>query len=159
MLRRHSVLAANGNGVPSDVAEDSIVGGHGPEDGTVERRREDGVGGWIDGKDLSIGSLAGAWATENTRESIWDAMKRRETFATSGPRIKVRFFGGIDLPANPADPVTLVQQGYELGVPMGGYLGPTGAAPTFTVYAMKDPDGANLDRVQIIKAGSTVTGS
>ena len=76
MLRRHSVLAANGNGVPSDVAEDSIVGGHGPEDGTVERRREDGVGGWIDGKDLSIGSLAGAWATENTRESIWDAMKR-----------------------------------------------------------------------------------
>jgi len=141
----------NHNGVPSDVAEDSFVGGHGPEDGTVERRREGGVGGWIDGKDLSIGSLAGVWATENTRESIWDAMKRRETFATSGPRIKVRFFGGIDLPANPADTVTLVQQGYELGAPMGGDLGPTGAAPTFTVYAMKDPDGANLDRVQIIK--------
>ena len=141
----------NHNGVPSDVAEDGFVGGHGPEDGTVERRREGGVGGWIDGKDLSIGSLAGVWAKENTRESIWDAMKRRETFATSGPRIKVRFFGGVDLPANPADPVTLVQQGYELGAPMGGDLGPTGAAPTFTVYAMKDPDGANLDRVQIIK--------
>ena len=78
-------------------------------------------------------------------------MKRRETFATSGPRIKVRFFGGVDLPANPADPVTLLQQGYELCAPMGGYLGPTGAAPTFTVYAMKDPDGTNLDRVQIIK--------
>jgi len=141
----------NHNGVPSDVAEDSFVGGHGPEDGTVERRREGGVGGWVDGKDLSIGSLSGVWATENTRESIWGAMNRRETFATSGPRIRVRFFGGVDLPANPADPVTLVQQGYELGVPMGGDLGPTGAAPTFTVYAMKDPDGANLDRVQIIK--------
>ena len=141
----------NHNGVPSDVAEDSFVGGHGPEDGTVERRREGGVGGWIDGKDLSIGSLAGVWATENTRAAIWDAMKRRETFATSGPRIKVRFFGGVDLPANPANPVTLVQQGYELGVPMGGDLGPAAASPTFTVHAMKAPDGANLDRIQIIK--------
>ena len=141
----------NHNGVPSDVAEDSFVGGHGPEDGSVERRRTGGVGGWIDGKDLSIGSLAGVWATENTRESLWDAMKRRETFATIGPRIMVRFFGGVDLPANPADPVKLVQQCYELGVPMGGDLGPTGAAPNFTVHAMKDPDGANLDRAQIIK--------
>ena len=141
----------NHNGMASDVAENSFVGGHGPEDGTVEARRSGGVGGWIDGKDLSIGSLAGVWATENTRAAIWDAMKRRETFATSGPRIKVRFFGGVDLPANPADPVTLVQQGYELGVPMGGDLGPTDAALTFTVHAMKDPDGAYLDRVQIIK--------
>ena len=78
-------------------------------------------------------------------------MKARETFATSGPRIKVRLFGGVELPAKPANAATLVEQGYELGVPMGGDLGPTGAAPTFTVYAMKDPDGANLDRIQIIK--------
>jgi hypothetical protein len=141
----------NHNGVPSDVAEDTFVGGHGPEDGTVERRRSGGVGGWIDGKDLSIGSLAAVWATENTRAAIWDAMKRRETFATSGPRIRVRFFGGVDLPAEPADAEELVRQGYEIGVAMGSDLGPTGASPTFTVYAMKDPDGANLDRIQIIK--------
>ena len=141
----------NHNGMTSAVAEDSFIGGHGPEDGSVERRRTAGVANWIDGKDLSIGSLAGVWATENTRAAIWDAMNRRETFATSGPRIKVRLFGGVDLPAEPTDPETLVRQGYELGVPMGGDLGPTGAAPTLTVYAMKDPDGANLDRVQIIK--------
>ncbi len=141
----------NHNGVPSDVAENGFVGGHGPEDGSVEARRSGGVGGWIDGKDLSIGSLAGIWAPENTRASLWDAMKRRETFATSGPRIKVRFFGGVDLPANPDNAQALVAQGYELGVPMGGDLGSTGAAPTFTVHAIKDPDGANLDRIQIIK--------
>jgi len=141
----------NHNGVPSDVAEDSFAGGHGPEDGTVERRRSGGVGGWIDGKDLSIGSLAGVWASENTRAAIWDAMKRRETFATSGPRMKIRLFGGVELPANPGSPKKLVEQGYELGVPMGSDLGSIGAAPTFTVYAMKDADGANLDRIQIIK--------
>jgi len=141
----------NHNGVASDVAEDSFAGGHGPEDGSVERRRNAGVGGWIDGKDLSIGSLAGVWATENTRAAIWDAMKRRETFATSGPRMKIRLFGGVELPANPGNPNKLVEQGYELGVPMGSDLGSIGDAPTFTVYAMKDADGANLDRIQIIK--------
>ncbi|MGA7279157.1 MAG: DUF3604 domain-containing protein [Desulfocapsaceae bacterium] len=141
----------NHNGVPSDVAEDSFVGGHGPEDGTVERRRTGGVGGWIDGKDLSIGSLAGVWATENTRSAIWDAMKRRVTFATSGPRMKIRLFGGVELPASPGNPKKLVEQGYQLGVPMGSDLGSIAVAPTFTVYAMKDADGANLDRIQIIK--------
>ena len=141
----------NHNGLMSDVAEDGFIGGHGPEDGSVERRRNAGVAGWIDGKDLSIGSISGVWATKNTRSAIWDAMKRRETFSTSGPRIKVRLFGGVDLPADPKDAATLVQKGYELGVPMGSDLGPAGATPTFTVYAEKDPDGANLDRVQIIK--------
>ncbi|MGB5226580.1 MAG: DUF3604 domain-containing protein [Arenicellales bacterium] len=141
----------NHNGIPSDVAEDSFVGGHGPEYGTVERRRTGGVGGWIDGKDLSIGSLAGVWATENTRAAIWDAMKRRETFATSGPRMKIRLFGGVELPASPDKPKKLVEQGYQLGVPMGSDLGSIAAAPTFTVYAMKDADGANLDRIQLIK--------
>ncbi len=139
------------NGTPSAVAEDMFIGGHGSEDGTVERRRTGDVSGWIDGKELSIGSLAGVWATQNTREAIWDAMKRRETFATSGPRIKLRFFGGVDLPADTSDQKSLVKNGYLHGVPMGGDLGPTGAPPTFTVQAMRDPDGANLDRVQIIK--------
>ena len=141
----------NHNGLPSAVAEDSFIGGHGPEDGSVKARREGGVGGWIDGKDLSIGSLAGVWAHQNTRESIWDAMRRRETFATSGPRIQVRMFGGVNLPSNPESPMEMVEQGYDFGVPIGSDLGPTGAPPTFTVYAMKDPDGANLDRIQIIK--------
>ncbi len=141
----------NHNGLPSAVAEDSFIGAHGEEDGSVERRRSAGVAGWIDGKDLSIGSLAGVWATENTRAAIWDAMKNRETFATSGPRIKVRMFGGVDLPAEPTDPESLVRTGYELGVPMGSDLGSIGAAPTFTVHAAMDPDGAHLDRIQIIK--------
>ncbi|WP_200833229.1 DUF3604 domain-containing protein [Ruegeria sp. AU67] len=140
----------NHNGLMSDVAEDDFIGGHGPEDGSVDRRRKGGVGGWIDGIDLSIGSLAGVWAEENTRASIWDAMKRRETFATSGPRVKVRMFGGSDLADNPTDPVAMVEDGYENGVPMGDDL-IGDKAPTFTVYAQKDPDGANLDRIQIIK--------
>jgi hypothetical protein len=141
----------NHNGLPSAVAEDSFIGGHGPEDGSVERRRNAGVANWIDGKDLAIGSLAAVWATENTRAAIWDAMKRRETYVTSGPRIQLRMFGGVELPAAPADAQTLVRQGYERGVPMGADLPSTGAAPTFTVWALKDPDGANLDRIQIIK--------
>jgi hypothetical protein len=141
----------NHNGLMSDVAEDDFIGGHGPEDGTVKERRTGDVSGWIDSKDLSIGSLAGVWATENTRAGVWDAMKRRETFATSGPRIKVRMFGGVSLTRDPADVVAMVQEGYLLGVPMGGNLAPNSVAPTFTVYAEKDPLGANLDRIQIIK--------
>lgn len=149
----------NHNGLPSAVAEDTFIGGHGPEDGSVDVRRTSDVGGWIDGKDLSIGSLSGVWATQNTRAAIWDAMKRRETFATSGPRIRVRFFGGVGLPTNPSDSPEFLQQAYELGVPMGGDLGSIGAAPTFNVYAMKDPEGANLDRIQIIKGWANADGS
>lgn len=140
----------NHNGLMSAVAEDKFIGAHGPEDGSVDRRRTGDVLGWIDGKDLSIGSIAGVWAIENTRAAIFDAMKRRETFATSGPRIKLRMFGGIDL-TEPADPVAMVEEGYLLGTHMGGDLPPIVTPPSFTVYAEKDPLGANLDRIQIIK--------
>lgn len=140
----------NHNGLMSAVAEDSFIGAHGPEDGSVERRRTGDVLGWIDGKDLSIGSLAAVWSTENTRAAIFDAMKRRETFATSGPRIKLRMFGGVDL-TPPTDPMAMAEQGYVVGTPMGGILPPIVTPPTFTVYAEKDPMGANLDRIQIIK--------
>jgi hypothetical protein len=92
------------------------------------------------------------WATENTREAIWDAMHRRETYATTGPRMGLRFFGGFDFAAADLDG-DFVAQGYARGVPMGGSLSaaPDGAAAVFLVSAMKDPDGANLDRVQVIK--------
>ncbi len=76
---------------------------------------------------------------------------RARRFVTSGTRIKVRFFAGADLPGQPADPRALVEQGYESGVPMGGTISGAAKAPTFTVWASKDPDGANLDRIQIIK--------
>jgi len=94
----------------------------------------------------------GVWAKANTREAIWDAMQRRETFATTGPRMSVRLFGGYDFSALDAGG-DLVKTGYAKGVPMGGDLraAPAGKAPTFLVAAMKDPDGANLDRVQVVK--------
>ena len=140
------------NGTPSNVAEDNFkVGSHGAADGTVELRRTGEVGGWIKAKDLNPGALTGVWANQNTRGAIWDAMKARETFATSGPRIKVRLFGQLGKSEAPADARTLVESGYALGVPMGGTLHADGDNPTFTVLAMKDPNGANLDRIQIIK--------
>jgi hypothetical protein len=93
------------------------------------------------------------WATENTRAAIFDAMERRETYATTGPRMLVRFFGGWDF--EPADAATRQPAaiGYSKGVPMGGDLrsAPPGKSPSFLVAALKDPIGANLDRVQIIK--------
>ncbi len=142
----------NHNGTPGNTAEDNFfAGSHGPADGTVEMRRTGSVPGWLKGKDLNPGALTGAWAPENTREAIWDAMRRKETFATSGTRIKVRFFGGANLAGSARDPVMLVKTGYAKGVPMGSDLPASRKPPTFTVHAMKDPDGANLDRIQLIK--------
>jgi hypothetical protein len=97
---------------------------------------------------------AGVWATENTREALWDAMKRKETYATSGSRMTVRFFGGWGFEPGDARSRDLADKGYGKGVPMGGDLpkAPAGAkAPTFLVAAMKDPLSGNLDRIQIIK--------
>ena len=93
------------------------------------------------------------WALENTRESIWDAMKRRETYATSGPRMIVRFFGGFDFAPQDANARSPAIAGYTKGVPMGGDLkaAPKGKAPTFLVAALRDPLGGNLDRIQIVK--------
>ena len=101
----------------------------------------------------SAQGYTGVWAAANTRDAIWDAMKRRETYASSGPRITLRFFGGYDFTAADADAAKLVASGYARGVPMGGDLSaaPEGKAPTFLIAAMKDPSGANLDRAQIIK--------
>lgn len=141
----------NHNGLPADVVENDYIGSHGPADGTLEARRGGEIDGWIKAKESNPGSVAGVWATKNTRGAIWDAMSARESFVTSGPRIKPRIFCGVGLSPSPADVRTLVEQGYKSGVPMGGVLSASTVAPTCTVYASKDPQGANLDRIQIIK--------
>jgi len=99
------------------------------------------------------GSLMGVWARENTRREIFDAMQRKEVYATTGTRIRVRVFAGWDFKADEVMRPDFVHQGYKRGVPMGGDLrkAPGGKAPTFMVRALRDPDGANLDRIQIIK--------
>ncbi len=102
---------------------------------------------------LGASGLAAVWARENTRESLFDAMARKEVYATTGSRILVRVFAGWDfVPAEVQRP-DFAEQGYRRGVPMGGDLrkAPAGKSPTFMVRALRDVDGANLDRVQIIK--------
>ncbi len=103
--------------------------------------------------EMAASGYAGIWATENTREALWDAMKRKEVYATTGPRMIVRFFGGWDFTAKDAANRLPAEVGYAKGVPMGGDLrqAPAGKAPTFLVAALKDPLSGNLDRVQIIK--------
>lgn len=102
---------------------------------------------------VSSSGYAAVWATDNTRESIWDAMQRRETYATTGSRMVVRFFGGWDFNQTDAQTRSPAMAGYAKGVPMGGDInnGPAGKAPTFLVAALKDPLGGNLDRIQIVK--------
>jgi len=103
--------------------------------------------------EVSASGYAAVWATENTREALFDAMERRETYGTTGPRMIVRFFGGWDFEPKDAHNRLPAAIGYAKGVPMGGDLleAPAGKAPTFLVAALKDSIGANLDRIQIIK--------
>ena len=110
---------------------------------------------------LLAAGVTGVWATANTREAIWDAMKRRETYASSGPRITLRFFGGYHFTDDDAKAPTLAVTGYARGVPMGGDLQatPSGKAPTFLFAAMKDPLGANLDSMQIVKGWVDASGA
>ena len=109
--------------------------------------------GKIPGDTLVASGYQAVWATENTREAIFDAMERKETYATTGPRMLMRFFGGWDYTDDDLRSRAPAFIGYEKGVPMGGDLhtAPNGKAPTFMVIALRDPIGANLDRVQIIK--------
>jgi hypothetical protein len=110
--------------------------------------------GAIEGYEPVASGYQGVWATENTREAIFDAMLRKETYATTGPRIPVRLFGGWEFTENDLRSRAPAFRGYEKGVPMGGDLtaAPEGKnAPTFMVYALRDPVGANLDRIQIVK--------
>ena len=110
-------------------------------------------------QEFSSGGLAGVWAPQNTREAIWDAMQRKETFATSGPMIKLRFFGGYDLAAADVNSADFIKQAYANGVPMGGNLKPAaGKSPTFLVMALKDPKSGNLDRIQVIEGWLDASG-
>ena len=110
--------------------------------------------------EYSAAGYAAIWAEENTRESLFAAMKRKEVYASTGPRITVRFFGGWDYQQNDAYKPDLARIGYEKGVPMGGDLtaAPESKAPRFLIRAVKDPDGANLDRVQVIKGWHDANG-
>ena len=137
----------------SPYRQENFFGGHVQVDGTVERRLA-GVllGNTIDARLENPGGLTGVWAEENTRASLFDAMYRKETFGVSGPHIKVRFFGGWGFGKESLDARDWVHQAYAQGVPMGADLPPIkGVAPTFIVWAVKDPTSANLDRIQIIK--------
>ncbi|MEJ2535171.1 MAG: DUF3604 domain-containing protein [Gammaproteobacteria bacterium] len=141
----------NHNGSPGNVAEDTYrVGSHGLTDRDPEARAKNALEGEMRIADTNPGAITGVWATSNTRGAIWDAMAAKETFATSGPRIKVRAFAGQGFNENYDSYEALVTDGYAKGVPMGGnYRG--AQAPQILVWAAKDPDGPNLDRIQIIK--------
>ena len=104
-------------------------------------------------RNTSAAGLAGVWARDNTREALWDAMARKEVFATTGTRLQVRVFGGFDYSAKDLARSDFAEHGYARGVPMGGDLkaAPAGKAPTFLIRALRDADGANLDRIQVIK--------
>lgn len=106
-----------------------------------------------DGWNMSASGLAAVWAAENSREAIYAAFKRKETYATSGPRLRVQMFAGWDFPANAEAAENFAAIGYQHGVPMGGDLtaNAAAAAPQFMVRAVKDPLDANLDRVQMVK--------
>jgi hypothetical protein len=125
----------------------------GPERLTATFMANPGTGIKIMDWQVGASGYAAVWATENTREAIFDAMQRRETYATTGTRMVVRFFGGWDFTAADAGNRLPASVGYSKGVPMGGDLraGPPGKSPNFLVAALKDPIGANLDRIQIVK--------
>jgi hypothetical protein len=160
---KYGIIAStdNHNALAGGTAEDDYKGAHGELDNTPEKRLgiaarpvvDDGHGEGANELPFNPGGLAAVWAEKNTREAIWDALKRRETFGTSGTRIRVRFFGSFDFPAGLNRNPDLVKIGYAKGVPMGGDLSaaPPTKAPSFVVWATRDPDSAPLQKIQVIK--------
>lgn len=149
------------NGAPGSVEEQDFIGHRGSTDDTLDKRL--GPAQRRSGPSFSPGGLAGIWAEENTRESLFDALRRREVFGTSGPRIAVRFFGGWQLEEDLCADPEMIAKADRDGVPMGSVLPQersSDIAPTFLVTAMKDAGtearpGADLQRLQIIKGWIT----
>ncbi len=150
----------------SALSEENFFGKTVPQEPSPERMTK----AFVDNKqtgvkimdwEVSASGYAAVWATDNTREAIWDAMQRKETYATTGPRMVVRFFGGWDFAPGDAHNRLPAAIGYSKGVPMGGDLrqAPGGKSPSFLVAALKDPIGANLDRVQIVKGWMDASGA
>ncbi len=145
--------STDGHNSISTTQEDNFFGKF-PESEPGPQRTENSMADrlWQNWRIVSSG-YAAVWAPENTREAIFDAMKRRETYATTGSRITVRFFGGWEFAANDIHKPNYLDIGYGAGVPMGGDLAGAkrGQTPRFMIAAAKDPDGPNLDRVQVVK--------
>jgi hypothetical protein len=143
--------------------ENNFFGKATPAEPGTPGRFEEMITGYAadpEGRDFTIrhyqslaAGLAAVWATENTREALFDAMRRKEVYATTGTRMILRVFAGWDFEADEVFRPDFVEAGYERGVAMGGDLSeaPAGAAPKFMVRVLRDPDGANLDRIQIVK--------
>jgi hypothetical protein len=114
----------------------------------------------LDAWNLSASGLAAVWATANTRQAITQAFMRKEVYATSGTRISLRVFGGFNFKPADAEARDIAATGYRGGVPMGGDLtrAPRGSAPTLLIHAVKDPAGANLDRIQVVKGWIDASG-
>jgi hypothetical protein len=146
------MIASTGSYTGLASAEEFNFWGRTAFDSIPENKSAPGSSG-LKGSDVSAQGLAAVWAEENTRTSIFAAFKRKEVYATTGPRIRVRFFGGWDFDAKQAQKANMVTVGYTFGHPMGSDLTkvPKGKKPTFLFYAVKDPEGANLDRIQLIK--------
>lgn len=146
------VGAGDSHNTTTSYSQSAYDGGHASLDQSPKARLAGKIEAGMEVLKLGTSGLAGVWAEQNTRESIFDAMRRKEVYGTSGVRIKVRLFGGWDYKESVFQQRDWVKTGYRDGVPMGADLRPTkGGAPTFMVWALKDPDDANLDRVQIVK--------
>ncbi|WP_411287666.1 DUF3604 domain-containing protein [Phenylobacterium sp.] len=150
------VGASDSHVAMSSVMENQYFGKVGNRDGTAKVRLDcTFCAGGSDISKFGASGLAAVWARENSRAAIFDALQRNESYATSGPRIQVRFFGGYDLGGVQPGRPDWVRNAYRAGVPMGGSLkGSAAKAPAFVVWALKDPMGANLDRAQIVKVWS-----
>ena len=142
----------------ASIEEDNFFGKTTPQEPSPERMTATFINNPKSGVkimdwEVCSAGYAAVWAEENTRASIWDAMQRKETYATTGSRLVVRFFGGWDFEKADADTRSPAVTGYTKGVPMGGDLSdaPEGKSPSFLVAAMKDPLSGNLDRIQVIK--------
>jgi hypothetical protein len=138
------------------VEEENYIGKHAGTEPSAHRWDHPMAkfqGRQYDGFAMTSSGYAAVWATENTRKALWDAMNRKEVYATTGPRMIVRFFGGWDFEAADANSRLPAEAGYSKGVPMGGDLrsAPAGKSPTFLVAALKDSMSGNLDRIQVVK--------